>query len=553
MDCVFDPTRPCGSRTRAEGRYTKDELNACAKAYGIKGYSKMNMDDLCEALKEKVKEQVGAGAGARKSSPKPKKASPKREEEKKSSPKPKKVSSPKGAGSPGRKSSPKPKREEKKSPKAKLEEEKNFIQLDQYEGKECSLLSKPYLAPADIIRRRRWVNQKVMASHGSNLTPDLLQALYEAYDYMFFGRTLSEALKKRKHTLNFAVGPGMTKTAGFCKYKSRECEIIIELSGPIVRGLFGKGEKTHVMGGLSCGDRLECIQLIFEHELVHALINAFCNEVMLAKPGEKKRPVKHPKLFKDIALHLFGHTEFSHDLLSGSGEEVAERKLKAEVIKGKLKKGDRILIRFRGGSEGKATVLTKPNPSKERVRVQIDGGKELPIPFLSIIRILEGEEAKEVKSAAPAAPDPDWKRKGLQPLMKAGISALVLFGPGEKKKMTVTKDAKPRDKAVRMMAEDGKEYLVSYQNIESTYHLQEERVPAAEGVIKEQERVRRIREQLRKGSKVEILWRSEGEDKGKIFSAELITAPQAKNERVRMQLSDGRVLMMPFEWIAKVL
>jgi hypothetical protein len=48
---TFDPTRPCGTKTRAPGRYTRAELDNIAIAYGIVDYKIMTMDELCATLR----------------------------------------------------------------------------------------------------------------------------------------------------------------------------------------------------------------------------------------------------------------------------------------------------------------------------------------------------------------------------------------------------------------------------------------------------------------------------------------------------------------------
>lgn len=48
---MFDPSRPCGSKTRAMNRYSRRELLQIAKALHIKGYSTMDMDALCNAVR----------------------------------------------------------------------------------------------------------------------------------------------------------------------------------------------------------------------------------------------------------------------------------------------------------------------------------------------------------------------------------------------------------------------------------------------------------------------------------------------------------------------
>lgn len=51
---VFDPSRPCGSKTRAKNRYTKADLIELAKAYGINPKGK-TMNKLCQELATLVK------------------------------------------------------------------------------------------------------------------------------------------------------------------------------------------------------------------------------------------------------------------------------------------------------------------------------------------------------------------------------------------------------------------------------------------------------------------------------------------------------------------
>ena len=47
MSCKFDKSRPCGSKTRAKNRYTRDELEIMAKECGIEKYKTKTMDVLC--------------------------------------------------------------------------------------------------------------------------------------------------------------------------------------------------------------------------------------------------------------------------------------------------------------------------------------------------------------------------------------------------------------------------------------------------------------------------------------------------------------------------
>lgn len=50
MNCFLDKSRPCGSKTRAKNRYTRDELEMMAQHCGIEHYKTKNMDVLCSEI-----------------------------------------------------------------------------------------------------------------------------------------------------------------------------------------------------------------------------------------------------------------------------------------------------------------------------------------------------------------------------------------------------------------------------------------------------------------------------------------------------------------------
>lgn len=50
MNCIFDKSRPCGSKTRAKNRYTRTELENLAQNCGIVNYKTKTMDELCTEI-----------------------------------------------------------------------------------------------------------------------------------------------------------------------------------------------------------------------------------------------------------------------------------------------------------------------------------------------------------------------------------------------------------------------------------------------------------------------------------------------------------------------
>ena len=78
--------------------------------------------------------------------------------------------------------------------------------------------------------------------------------------------------------------------------------------------------KKVTSGNIEVACLLEAIMLVFEHELVHAIVEFFCSEWESSNkyPGTYTGKVSpgtgHSKTFMSILYNLFGHTDFYHNL-----------------------------------------------------------------------------------------------------------------------------------------------------------------------------------------------------------------------------------------------
>lgn len=372
-------------------------------------------------------------------------------------------------------------------------------------GTECQDLAKPVRSKAQTETIRAAIHHILSQGYDEEggydegeeeeepetpgeLSQHLLQEMFRLYDWLFFNEQISRAAAEKKHTFHVEVSSKMTKTAGICKYRpggspsgSQECTITIGISKPIYDQLFAKGEKNHRMGGLLCVDKLDCIQKIFEHELVHALINIFCNDVMIRAPGPErtgdKSPVRrkgfvyHPQIFKDIVHSQFGHTEFRHDLLAGEGSEVEKKLEHASNIKAQLYKGARVIVNTRGGPM-KATIDTKPKVNAKTITLTLDNGAKLKgVGFQWIEKILDPDEdeeelppIKEQKKVTLTAEQSTVE--GLKRMLSKGSRVLINI---DRKQIGATLLVKPTLKAnvqrVSMQLDDGRKLLVPYSYI----------------------------------------------------------------------------------------
>jgi hypothetical protein len=145
------------------------------------------------------------------------------------------------------------------------------------------------------------------AKGGENLTSigsGDVAALFRLYDKLFFGGEIIERLKETSSTIKFIVTPDTTGTTSECTVKGG-CMYELSISPRVIATLFASNPKgVGTAAGVGCTNRLECLLLIFEHELVHLIM-------MLWGVGDLP---PHGEAYQCLANRFFGHTRFDHDL-----------------------------------------------------------------------------------------------------------------------------------------------------------------------------------------------------------------------------------------------
>lgn len=58
LGCALDPSRPCDSKSRAKGRYTRQEIEKVAKRCGIKDVQKKTITQLCEEVRKFIQDRA---------------------------------------------------------------------------------------------------------------------------------------------------------------------------------------------------------------------------------------------------------------------------------------------------------------------------------------------------------------------------------------------------------------------------------------------------------------------------------------------------------------
>ena len=142
--------------------------------------------------------------------------------------------------------------------------------------------------------------------------PQDLRRMFDLYDGRFFQGACRALLGEVP--LKFGISKRMTQAAGkttrrehrqpFHGLVRREYEITV--SSTLLFQTFCGEEREVAVSGLVCRDRLEALQRVMEHEMVHLL-------EMLLWVDSRCAAAR----FQSIAARFFGHTHHTHELITG--------------------------------------------------------------------------------------------------------------------------------------------------------------------------------------------------------------------------------------------
>lgn len=167
----------------------------------------------------------------------------------------------------------------------------------------------------------------------SKIHPDDVEAIFDAYDELFFQGTLRKSIGKTP--LTFQLSKRMTSAGGMMVHhfhkRGRKIETVryeIKVSSTLLFQTFHDIDRPIRANGLICRNRLEALQRIVEHEIVH-----------LAETLEWGKSSCSADRFQDIAHRFFAHTEHTHQLVTQAERAAAKYALQA---------GDQVSFEFEG-------------------------------------------------------------------------------------------------------------------------------------------------------------------------------------------------------------
>ena len=166
----------------------------------------------------------------------------------------------------------------------------------------------------ELIRERvQRVHQEVLAQSRNIRQPNFtsihtrdLEYLFAAYDERFFGGQCRQALGGNR--IHFRLSRRMTRAGGSTKrFRSGTGEVFYEIAVAcdLLFDGFSEKDRCATVCGMECANRLEALQRIFEHELVH-LTEQLCWETSECAAAR----------FQDIAARHFRHRAHTHHLIT---------------------------------------------------------------------------------------------------------------------------------------------------------------------------------------------------------------------------------------------
>lgn len=194
----------------------------------------------------------------------------------------------------------------------------------------------------DLLDESRWIREGNFKSiHCRDL-----EFLFDRYDALFFDGQLGPATRRNGTPLTFRVSKRMTRVGGTTtKYRYRhsappKSAYEIAVSSTLLFTTFYDVDRTISVSGVKCNDRVECLQRIFEHELVHL------TELVVWDDSSCSR-----RRFQNLAFQFFSHTEATHQLITPSERATS---------KFGLRTGDRVRFCLEGvDHEGFINRITK--------------------------------------------------------------------------------------------------------------------------------------------------------------------------------------------------
>ncbi|WP_291722999.1 SprT-like domain-containing protein [Bernardetia sp.] len=173
----------------------------------------------------------------------------------------------------------------------------------------------------DKIRQQVFIQSKqIKTENFSVVSNDDIKLIFNLYDTHFFDNYFKENEVTSK--MAFDWSKKMTSAGGKLMYykvtKQNPVQFRMRISAYLIFNSFkNDSAKTVNLAGFQTKNRLEALMHVIEHEIIHLVEFLAFGDSSCRKDN-----------FKKLANHIFGHTAFTHQLLTGRMEALKEYDLK---------------------------------------------------------------------------------------------------------------------------------------------------------------------------------------------------------------------------------
>jgi hypothetical protein len=259
----------------------------------------------------------------------------------------------------------------------------------------CGVLARGGWSTAYQVAQRRAIADALDSAHGvAGLAPaamartGVLPDLVREYDARFFCGLLDAVFGRG---LVIRWNSRLTRTGGTCTAAPDDHRAKIDVSVRVMDPVHAAGGAEFLAGGVACSTALGAIQLVVEHELVHALIGACwwacghdsrCAVGARPWPGRHRDGNGHSTWFMRIQYNLFGQDTYTHGLLR-SVDEAARLVDALEANRARLRgvrPGSTVTIRLPEGET--AAVYQSSHPQRFKCTV---GPRIILVPYRLLV------------------------------------------------------------------------------------------------------------------------------------------------------------------------
>lgn len=172
------------------------------------------------------------------------------------------------------------------------------------------------------VRQQVFIQSKQIKTDNFQFVSDAdVKLIFELYDTYFFDNYFKE--NKIINKMEFDFSSKMTSAGGKLMYykvtNSNPIQFRMRISAYLIFNSFKEkiNNKTISLAGFETKNRLEALMHVIEHEIIHLIEFVAFNDSSCKKDN-----------FKNLAHSIFGHTEFTHQLLTGKKEALQEYNLR---------------------------------------------------------------------------------------------------------------------------------------------------------------------------------------------------------------------------------